>query len=496
MRFLPMTVVMIRMFLAAHDAFAAATDFNAVDRAAVGAGAALGASAARSAAPVRPSAEMAPKAAPRKTAPPAPVRHASASASTVPDSVEFNFAAMVSAPEAQRLSDAYMHNVLSVTYVGPGSWKEYSGGRYTRRVTADAIPANAPFHIPVAGDCAHADFVRTALGDMEKSMQEEVRRTLRGKNALAPVMQWLVRSTLADGLAHGASYFAPSAHPVLFTTNHFDVVALTNAAARLALRDVPPIAYIMSVYDEYERFPLPRSVPGRDYADLQDEETFSTPFAIAVVLRTPEPVRMFRFCARTWAASTAHVEYAWKVVHGRGLQKMQAYCGSPSCSPKAGFAEITLNRRHMSPRLDIAVFSRVGGGPWGPPAIISFFQPPDAKCDFYSDGSIREINYNSAVDSSDPFRRALAPLCTPRDWIDSFDVDGKGRIVTMLRRRRGSVFADRFFRPTGERVISAWANGVPRESVKVEYFVKDGMLDYRDSGDVVKHPYCSSPYSR
>ncbi len=114
--------------------------------------------------------------------------------------------------------------------------------------------------------------------------------------------------------------------------------------------------------------------------------------------------------------------------------------------------------------------------------------------DFYSTGMIREINYQSRVDLDDPFRMALSPLCTPRDWIDSFDLDGKGRIVTIQRRRSGSVFADRFFRPSGERVIAAWANGTPKEAVKVEYFIKDGMLDYRDSGDVVKHPYSSSPY--
>lgn len=494
MRTLAMTICMATMLSLWSGAFAAATDFNAVVRDAVAERTAPAAPAPKQQAKPQPPAEAVPKDAAPKKAPPQTPAPPAAPPAPPPEPVEFNLASMIDAAEAQKLSDAYMRNTLAVTYVGPAAWNERSAGRYTRRVTSDFIPANVPFHIPVVGARGHVESVRSALNAMTNSMQEETLRVLREKSALGPVMQWLVRRTLADGLASGASYFTPSVHPAVFTTNHFDVAALTNAAARLTLRDVPPIAYIMSVYDEYERFPLPRKVPGRDYADPQKEETFSTPFAIAVVLRAPEQVRMFRFCARTWAASTEHVEYAWKVVHGRGLQKIQAYRGDPNLTPKAGFAEILVNRRYMSARLDVAVFSRIGGGPWGPPAIISFFQPPDAVSDFYSTGMIREINYQSRVDLDDPFRMALTPLCTPRDWIDSFDLDGKGRIVTIQRRRSGSVFADRFFRPSGERVIAAWANGTPKEAVKVEYFIKDGMLDYRDSGDVVKHPYSSSPY--
>lgn len=489
MRTPALTLCMVCILSLQNCALAAATDFDAVSRDAVAERAAQKARTPRRPPPPPPQSPAEP--AQKKASPPPP---AATPPPPPPEPVEFNLAAMVDGDEAQRLSEAYMHNTLAVTYVGPAAWNERSAGRHTRRATADFIPANAPFHIPVVGARGHVEHVRSALAAMTNSMQADTLRVLREKSALGPVMQWLVRRTLADGLAHGASYFTPSVHPSVFSTNHFDVAELASAAARLALRDVPPIAYIMSVYDEYERFPLPRKIPGRDYADLQQEETFSTPFAIAVVLRAPEPVRTFRFCARTWAASTANVEYAWKVVHGRGLQNIQAYRGAPNLNPKAGFAEMLLNRRYMSARLDVAVFSRIGAGPWGPPAIISFFQPPDEASDFYSTGQIREINYQGRVDLDDPFRRALLPLCTPRDWVDSFDLDGKGRIVTIQRRRKGSVFADRFFRPSGERVIEAWASGTPKEAVKVEYFVKDGMLDYRDSGDVVKYPYSSSPY--
>ena len=485
------------MLSSVRGAFAAATDFNAVNREHVAERTAQKASAPANSQKPQAPAGKAPEKLPQKVAPPAPPAKPPSTPPpppTVP--VEFNLAAVTDAAEAQMISDAYMHNTLAVTYVGPAAWNERSDGRNARRVTADFIPANVPFHIPVVGARENADSVRATLDAMTNAMQADVLRVLREKSALGPVMQWLVRRTFANGLPRGANYFTPSVHPAVFTANYFDAAALTNAAARLTLYDVPPIAYIMSVYDEYERFPLLRKIPGRDYADLQQEETFSTPFAIAVVLRAPEPLRTFRFCARAWAASTVHVEYAWKVVHGRGLQKLQAYRGDPSRSPKAGFAEIVVNRRYMSARLDIAVFSRIGGGPWGPPAIISIFQPPDAVSDFFSTGQIREISYQSRVDPADPFRRALAPLCTPRDWIDSFDLDEKGRIVTIQRRRKGSVFADRFFRPSGERVIDAWANGTPKEAVKVEYFIKDGMLDYRDAGEPVKYPYSSSPYNK
>ena len=487
----------ICMLSSVRAAFAAATDFNAVNRDHVAERIAPKAPAVENVqnpqAPAEKAPGKAPAKPPQKVTPPAPPVTPPA---PPPEPVEFNFAAMIDAAEAQKLSDAYLHNTLAVTYVGPAAWSERSGGRYTRRVTADFIPANVPFHIPLVGAREDVDSVRSTLDAMTNVMQPDVLRVLREKSALGPVMQWLVRRTFANGQPRGANYFTPSVHPAAFTKSYFNATALTNAAARLSLYDVPPIAYIMSVYDEYERFPLLRKIPGRDYADLQQEETFSTPFAIAVVLRAPEPLRTFRFCARAWAASNVQVEYAWKVVHGRGLQKLQAYRGDPSRSPKAGFAEIVVNRRYMSARLDIAVFSRVGAGPWGPPAIISIFQSPDVVSDFFSTGQIREISYQSRVDPGDPFRTALAPLCTPRDWIDSFDLDEKGRIVTIQRRRKGSVFADRFFRPSGERVIDAWANGTPKEAVKVEYFIKDGMLDYRDSGDVVKYPYSSSPYSK
>ncbi len=404
-------------------------------------------------------------------------------------SVVFDLRPFTDSRIATTLSNWYLHNVLAVTHVGPASWIERTENAETPRVTADYLPANAPFHLPVVGTPEDAARVRTVLVALTNALPQEVRTILREKNALAPILQWFIRRNLPGLASNGADYLSARAHPVAFMANHFDKDALTAAAARLSLRDIPPISYVMPVYEEYEREPLRRMQPGRDFPDLQPEETFATPFAIAYVLRAPETVRRFRFCARTWGGENLPIEYAWTLLRGRGLQKIQGYVGDRSRKPDNGFAEIIINRRIMTRRLDVGVFSRVGHGPWGPPAVISFYQPPDIRSDYYKSGQLRENNYVSSVVPGDPFRTALRSLYTPRDWIDTYDIDAKGQIGVIARRRAGSVFADQFYRPTGEKIIELGFGGFPKKTVRVAYFVNaEGLLDYREEGAMIVYP--------
>ena len=407
-----------------------------------------------------------------------------------PAAPTFELRPLVDKHVAETLSNWYLHNVLAVTLVGPASWSERprpdavgQSAAPRVRTTAEALPANAPFHLPVVGTAEDAAKIRAALASMTNALNPDVYQVLTRKNALAPVLQWLVRRHIPGTASSGADYLGPRSHPVAFMPSHFSVDALTNAAARLTLASVPSIVHVMSVYDEYERDPIPRAIPGRDFADLQPEETFSTPFAISVVLRAPETKRRFRFCARTWGDGGRRFEYAWKVLRGRGLERISAYRGNGKLKPENGFAEVTLNRRNMSARLDLAVFSRLPGGEWGPPAIISFYQPPDVRQEYYSSGFLRETSYLPQVDPADPFRQALSPLCTPRNWTDTYEVDEQGNIQVISRRKASSVFAERFDRPTGELLLESWSSGAARKTRPVEYFIDaEGFLDYREKG--------------
>lgn len=411
----------------------------------------------------------------------------------------FDFRPMVDTNIVQKLSDAYLHNRLVVAWVGPASWREHdlpvAGGAGKAkpvsrlRVTADCLPANAPFFVPVVGPRADAVKVRATLAAVTNALPSDVRDVLVQKNALGPVLQWLLRCNLPSLSPDGSDYLSARAHPAAFMADHFNTAQLTNAAARLTLAAIPPIAFILPVYEEYERDPLPRMVPGRDFADLHPEETFATPFAISYVLRAPEVKRRFRFCARTWGAGNRQMEYAWRVVRGRGVQRIAGYAGDKTHKPENGFAEVTLNRHGMSTRVDIAVCSRIPGGVWGPPALISFFQPPDLVADYYRSGALRELAYKSAVAPDDPYRKALLPLYTPRNWTDTFELDEKGAILVISRRPAGSVFADRFVRATGEKLLESWSSGLPKKTISVEYYVdSDGYLAFREKGEVQLHP--------
>ena len=400
----------------------------------------------------------------------------------------FELRPFFSANHTKALSDCYLHNRLAVGYVGPASWLERGEKGEISRATVDYLPANVPFYLPIVGTRAEAVAVRDVLDSVTNALSSEVREVLCTKNALAPILQWLIRRNLA-GL-EPEDYLTPRAHPAAFMRSHFDFPKLEKAARELTIAGVPPIAYIRPIYDDYARDPRPKMKPGRDYSDHQDEESFATPFAIGIVLRAPEANRVFRFSARTWGGGNQKVEYKWMVVRGRGLQHLQSYLGDKRLSPANGFAEIHINRRFMSTRLDIAVFSRIGKGLWGPPAIISFYQPPDVKSDYYNSGLLRENNYASHVSPTDPFRRALRPLYAPRDWADTFDFDTHGNISVISRRRAGSVFADRFYRPTGEKIIELWPSGQPKRTIRVTFFMnKDGMLDYVDEGAEIHYPY-------
>ena len=400
----------------------------------------------------------------------------------------FELRPFFSSTYSKALSDCYLHNRLAVGYVGPASWLESGEKGEISRATVDYLPANVPFYLPVLGTRAEAVAVRDGLASVTNVLSAEVREVLCSKNALAPILQWLIRRNLS-GL-EPVDYLTPRAHPAAFMRSHFDFPKLEKAAKELTIAGVPPIAYIRPVYEDYARDPLLKMKPGRDYSDLQEEESFATPFAIGIVLRAPEANRVFRFSARTWGGGNQKVEYKWMVIRGHGLQRLQHYLGDKRLAPANGFAEIHINRRFMSTRLDIAVFSRIGKGLWGPPAIISFYQPPDVRSDYYNSGLLREHNYTSRVSPADPFRRALRPLYAPRDWADTFDYDSEGKISIISRRRAGSVFADRFYRPTGEKIIELWPSGQPKRTVRVNFFVdKDGMLDFADEGAEIEYPY-------
>ena len=392
---------------------------------------------------------------------------------------------------SKALSDCYLHNQLRVGYVGPASWVETSDdGATATRATVDYLPANVPFYVPIIGTRKEAVAVRDALDVVTNVMAPAVSQVLREKNALAPILQWLIRRNLAGLDPNGADYLSPRAHPAAFRQSHFDFPALEKAAKNLTIAGVPPIVYIRPIYEEYERDPLKKMTPGRDYPDPQTEESFATPFAIGIVLRAPESERVFRFSARTWGGANQPVEYKWMLIRGRGLQNIQPYLGDKRRSPANGFAEIHVNRRFMTTRLDIAVFSRIGKGLWGPPAIISFYQPPDLKSDYFKSGLLRENNYVSQVSADDPLRRALRPLYTPRAWSDTFEFDSSGKISIISRRRAGTVFADRFYRTTGEKVLELWPNGQPKKTVHVNFFInKEGWLDYADEGPEIEYPF-------
>ena len=352
---------------------------------------------------------------------------------------------------AESAARAYTSNVVRCEWAGEDP-----------RV-ASLMPANAAFRFAVVGDSNAASRVSRTLEDAAAAIEPALRGNLEQLGLLNSTLQWLVRSC-RPGVTNSATYLAVRNHPAAFCEADFDAAKLKAVAGSLTGKTVTlPVRVKVEYLDD--PVPLSRAEPGADFPDVMPEETFAEPFGVGIVLRAPERMRKFRISASTY----------------------------PFAGPERGFAEVTVDAASCGVRADVLVFAQAANGLYGPPAVVSIYNPPLAKRS-YAKGKLQSISY---IKASKDVPYDIGPIWIPREWRDEFSLTGKGRISSFSRTVPGS-FESETFSAVGELVLSMSSSGLPLVTRKVEYFVspETGALGYRPVGEEKSYRLGESPFRR
>lgn len=377
---------------------------------------------------------------------------------------------------AERANIAYTSNVVRCEWAGEDA-----------RV-ASLMPANVAFNFAVIGDSNSASRVTKTLEETAAAIDPELRTALEQHGLLNSTLQWLVRSC-RPGVTNFTTYLGVKNHPAAFREQDFDAAKLKAMAAGLTGKT---IALPVQVKVEYldDPVPLSKAEPCVDYPDIMPEETFAQPFGVGIVLRAPERKRRFRLSASTYPFAGRALKYEWRTTGGIALRPWPTTIVEVQ---KNGFAEATVDAAAFGVRADILVFAQSSSGLYGPPAIVSVYNPPLAKRT-YEKGKLQSISY---LKESKNVPYDIGPIWAPREWRDDFTLNGKGRIVSFARTVPGS-FTEEPFSAIGELVLSMSSSGIPLVTRKVEYFIspETGVLGYRPVGDEKKYRLGESPFRR
>ena len=352
---------------------------------------------------------------------------------------------------------------------------------YGKPELGDIFPANAPFQFVSEGiSWSDQPFLRAALA-ASAAFQPLTKKAILRRRLLGPTLQWLLRRTQRG--VHGESgYLGARAHPTAFSAKRLDPVALVEKAHALRPEQVPPAVTLSLVNSRL--FPVRYPAPRIDYPDTLTELLFATRSAIAFVLRAPDASRTFLVHAKPYPEHDPLATFTWRVVHGNpDAVTISAPLGETVNTPENGYAQIVLDLRKITERIDVACFAKTHGTDYGAPAMVSFYPVPQEARTYRPDGKIDAIDYSNPNDVyCDPM------LALPRRWKDTYVYAPDDKRLGFSRSYNGKEAA--FFTPTGDRVVARNPDGSARRAVHVSYTsrqtgnpIRPFELTYTDEGE-------------
>lgn len=358
------------------------------------------------------------------------------------------------------MTDPYAAGRMNKFYLSNQFWVFPAHMDFGRKGIGDVFPGRTPHMLTTLGS-SYTDqpFLRAAIA-AAACFPRPTRQAVLRRHLMGPTIQWILRRT-RRGIAAEQDYLTPKAHPVVFDVRDLDVLSTVKFAHALHPEHIPPAATLTLVNSKI--FPVRLPLPVRDYPDPNGEILFATPTAIAFALRGLEAERTFLVQAHAFPERDPSVKFAWQVVGGDiKAVKISPPLGETLASPETGLAQITIDRRNLSERIDIAVFAKSNGTEWGAPSFITFMPIPFEKRTYDATGRLLSIdNANLEGRYTDPF------LALPRPWKDTFHYDKNGELLGYTRMVGDKATAS--FTATGERIVERNADGSPKTTVKVRY---------------------------
>ena len=358
------------------------------------------------------------------------------------------------------MTDPHAAGHMNSFYLSNQFWVFPAHKDFGKPEIGDVFPGRTPHAlITVGSSYTDQPFLRAAVA-AAASFARPTREAILRRRLMAPTLQWILRRT-RKGVETESDYLTPKAHPVAFAAGGLDTVKTVTFAHALRPAQIPPVASITLVNSKI--FPIKLPLPVRDYPDPNGEILFASSTAFAFALRGLEAERTFLVQAHTFPERDPSAKFAWRVIGGdASAVRISPPLGETLASPETGLAQITIDRRNLTKRIDIAVFAKSNGTEWGAPSFISFMPIPFEKRTYDSSGRLLSID-NSNPDGvyTDPF------IALPRPWKDTFNYDKNGNLLGYVRTIGGHEMAS--FTATGERIVERNADGTPKKTVKVRY---------------------------
>lgn len=360
-------------------------------------------------------------------------------------------AAMLDPHAAAHMNDLYLNNQL---------WFFPAHMDFGKEGLGDVFPCLTPhMFISVGSSYTDQPFLRAAAACSASFIRPTKQGILR-RRLMGPTLQWILRRT-RKGVDSEKDYLTAKAHPTAFAAKDLDIVKTVKFAHALRPDQIPPVVSLALVNSKM--FPIRMPVPIRDYPDPNGEVLLVTPTAIAFALRGLEAERTFLFQARTIPEKDPTATFAWRVVGGDAKAvRITPPLGETLATPESGLAQITIDRRHLTNRIDLAVFAKSHGTEFGAPSFITFMPIPSEKREYDAKGKLLAIdNTNAEGRYVDPF------LALPRPWKDVFHYDKENHLLGYTRTINGKPTAE--FTATGQRIVEKNPDGSPRKTVRVRY---------------------------
>jgi len=324
------------------------------------------------------------------------------------------------------LSDQFSSIQQCMLYLNNQMWVYPEHKDYDNEL-GDLFPVNAPFYTVVQGSSFADKVFMRAFAAAMAAFPPETKRYMVATKTVAPMMQVLLRCSLAD-VKDPEDYLKGAVHPPVFDGSSLDVTNLVMRAHDLKPEDILPVVNLLVVREDSNVF-------GLDYFDRLPEALFNTPCCIGRIARGVGYQR--KMVVQAQAALKGSFEYKWVLLQG-DPQKVEI----KKLSSNGSRVEINIGwhgfyrpknsdgtpRRLMSGRVDVGCFLK-GRRYYSAPSIISVYHLPSEERVYNESDKIVSVDYRN------PLKRYSDPvLSVQKAWKDLYAYTDSGELKGWYRK--------------------------------------------------------------
>lgn len=306
---------------------------------------------------------------------------------------------------------AYTHPgvlvVLALQYINSNLFvypehEDYDLGRYGRGGSrgghGDLFPFNTPYLLISQGSSGSDRAFLSAAFSTLAAFPPETKKKLHEKKLLMPTLQMILRRC-QKGVQSDEAYLTGAAHPTVFQGGELDVPAMVKMAHEMTPETTPPLAALRVLEESESRLGVDYFLPGRA------ERFVASPCFVGRIYRGPRAVyRMVVSAEGSGDVNDRDLTYEWVVLRGR-----EDRIEIRPMNDEKSRVDIRVpyrNGRLPCPdrpavehaRVDIACFVH-NGLHYSPPAIISFFMPPNEYHETVAERGLVEVG-RGVIDTS------------------------------------------------------------------------------------------------